>query len=77
MTEKKSTSFRLTGETLELIRTLSESRGISQAAYLEILVREDAKATVLKGVGAFRAWLGNQTPEVREEIREMAKSEKR
>jgi predicted DNA-binding protein len=40
----KSTSFRLSLEAKRLLKELSKKQGISQAAVLEILIREKAKA---------------------------------
>lgn len=39
----KSTSFRLSPEAKRLLKELSQSLGISQAAVLEIVIREKAK----------------------------------
>lgn len=44
MAAKQSTSFRLSGEALSLIRELSERLGLSQAAVVELAVRKLAKA---------------------------------
>jgi predicted DNA-binding protein len=41
----KITNFRLTDECRRLLALLSEDKGVSQAAVVELLVREEAKRT--------------------------------
>jgi predicted DNA-binding protein len=43
VTEKRSTSFRLSDDALRLLAALSKRLGISQAACLELGIRELAK----------------------------------
>lgn len=43
MTKKTSISFRLSSEARRLLKALSENLGISQAAVLEIVIREKAR----------------------------------
>ena len=45
---KHSTSFRLTPEALATLKQLADSFGISQAAVLEIAIRQMAKAHDIK-----------------------------
>jgi len=40
---KKLVAWRLTEEAIELIRGMADARGVSQAAIVEILVREEAE----------------------------------
>lgn len=46
--EKKPTSFRLTTEALRLLAEISEKLGISQAAVLELAIRDVAKQNEIK-----------------------------
>jgi hypothetical protein len=43
MANKKRTSFALSEQALELLKKLADSKGLSQASTLEVLIREDAK----------------------------------
>ncbi|WP_257657674.1 ribbon-helix-helix protein, CopG family [Parapedobacter lycopersici] len=45
---KKSNTFRLTDECNDLLKKLSEKQGVSQAAIIEILVRDEAKKQKVK-----------------------------
>jgi predicted DNA-binding protein len=45
VTEKRSTSFRLSDDALRLLAEMSERLGISQAACLELAIRKLAKET--------------------------------
>ncbi len=45
---KKSNTFRLTDECSELLKKLSDKQGVSQAAIIEILVRDEAKKQKVK-----------------------------
>lgn len=47
MTEKRSTSVRLTAEALRLLAQMAERLGISQSACLELAIREMAKRKVV------------------------------
>jgi len=48
MSDKKSTSFRLTPEARRLLEVLALKFGISQTAVLELLIREKAKRENVK-----------------------------
>ena len=45
---KNATSFRLSEEALHLIKLLAESKGVSQAAVIEMAIREMAKKEKVK-----------------------------
>lgn len=45
---KKSNTFRLSEECNDLLKKLSDLQGVSQAAIIEILVREEAKKKKIK-----------------------------
>ena len=45
---KNATSFRLSEEALRLIKLLAESKGVSQAAIIEMAIREMAKKEKVK-----------------------------
>jgi len=45
---KNATSFRLSDEAVRLIKLLAESKGVSQAAVLEVAIRELAKKEKVK-----------------------------
>ena len=45
---KNATSFRLSEEALNLIKLLAESKGVSQAAIIEMAIREMAKKEKIK-----------------------------
>ena len=45
---KNATSFRLSEEAIRLLKLLAELKGISQAAAIEIAVREMAKKEKIK-----------------------------
>lgn len=46
--QKKGTSFRLSPEALQMLKTLSEEHGLSQAGYLEMLLRQTMKSAKRK-----------------------------
>lgn len=45
---KNATSFRLSEEALHLIKLLAESKGVSQAAVIEMAIRDMAKKEKVK-----------------------------
>lgn len=45
---KNATSFRLSDEAIRLLKLLADNKGISQAAALEIAIREMAKKEKVK-----------------------------
>lgn len=45
---KKSNTFRLSDECNELLKKMAAAKGISQAAIIELLVREAAKKEKIK-----------------------------
>ncbi len=48
-TPKTATSIRLTDEAKRLLRLLAEHNGISQAAWLETIIRREAKREKVGG----------------------------
>ncbi len=45
---KKPVAFRFTEEAVRLLKALAEAKGVSQAAILEIAIREAAKKQGIK-----------------------------